>query len=192
MKSLKKVSKKTVVALVLTFILGVSVAYAAFLFDTYDMQFQFSIKGVRVEVYTWIDDVTPPTTLKTTHDYGTLAGGQVAYTENLVVVNTGTEPTTLSFNTGLDSSYGTIKWEIEWFNSPNWQWKDWEQGIADELYYIPGHPGLPFEAGEMLGMRPASPTGIETGRIRVTLTVANSMDYGPVAPFDVSITATEV
>ena len=44
----------------------------------------------------------------------------------------------------------------------------------------------------MLGMRPTDPAEQDTGRIRVTLTVGNSMDYGPVDPFDVSITATEL
>ena len=193
MKSLKKVSRKTAVALVLTLILGVSITYAI-LSNTYPMQFQFGIKGVEVEVYIWIDDVTSPTTLKTTHDFGTsLVSGQVVHTENLVVVNTGTEQTTLSFNTGLDSSYGTIKWEIEVFFAPTtWGWKDWEREITDGTPYIPGHLGHPFEAGEMLGMRPTDPAEQDTGHIRVTLTVGNSMDYGPVDPFDVSITATEV
>ena len=182
-------SRKKTVAVVLLSILFCGIAFAL-LSNYYEFTNTVNIKGVGVKLWHWIDDSTPPTELVTNHDWGTLAGGEVAYFEYVILENYGTEDITLAFSTDLDGSIGTVKWEIEAYVNGVWEWKDWEQAIADGINYIPGHSGNPMEPG-MLGQRPASPQELDVGRIRIVLTIASNAPFGSADPFTITVTGTE-
>jgi len=166
----------------------------ALLMHSYDISHQLTIKGVKVSVWVWIDDVTPPTTEKISHDWNKMSSEQVASTENLVIYNEGSEPLTLEFSDTLPANIGTIAFEIEVYQSgEGWTFGPWGTGetVLGSNKYYEGTPDNPLNAGEYVGMRPTSPSNGDLGHIRITITIALDPPMGVVDPFTTTVTGTE-
>jgi len=157
-----------------------------------------SIKGVGVYIWTWIDDVTPPTELKTTHDWDKMAGGQQGVTGFLLVENYGTENLILTFTDDLDVTFGVVEFLIEWYDIslPGWKVVNWQDEIDSgtpykDDSYIPGTPQNPLEPGQMIGYRPESPVDKDIGHIWIRLTVDDNAPMGQSTSFTTSVIGTE-
>lgn len=188
---MKRKSKLIAGAVLVSAILVVSYAFAL-LIASHSFTNTMSIKGVGVTVLEWIDDSTQPTIEVSSHDWGTVAGGQTVYYQYVCVENTGTEGLTLTFSTTLSPSIGSVTWQIEQKEATTWEWKDWASKIADSDDTIPGSTELPFAAGQVLGMRSATPEYKEMGRIRLAITIDSEAAFGAVPAFSITITGTEV
>ena len=177
----------------MTAILAVTLTYAL-LMHSAEVSHTLTIKGVKVTIWVWIDEVTPPTTQKTSHDWNKMASEQVASTENLVINNEGSEPMTLEFSNTLPSNIGTIGFEIEVYKSgEGWVFGPWGTGetVPGTNKFYEGCPDNPLDAGEYVGMRPSSPTNGDLGHIRITITIAVDPPMGVVDPFTTTVTGTE-
>lgn len=183
--------KTTSIAVILIAVLAVATAFAL-LSGYYEFTNTLSIKGVGVNVYDWIDDLTTPTVLVTSHDWNKMAGGETKYFEYVCVENYGTENVTLVFSDTLSATIGSVTWWIEYYDNSIWKWYNWEVGITNEIGYIPGHTSNPVEPAAILGLRPATPSDYDLGRIRIELTTTASPPFGAVTPFDITVTGTEV
>jgi hypothetical protein len=152
-----------------------------------------NVKGVGVDVLAWVSDTTPPTTSVTGHDWNTVTGGDTVYFADICVKNTGTQNMTLSFSTTLPANVGTVTWWVERNNGgTNWVWMDWGQGIINNTPYMIGSAALPIRPNQVVGMRATGATDNDLGHIRIAITVSASAPFGPVAPFNIIVTGTEV
>jgi hypothetical protein len=180
-------------AVLIVAILAVSIGYAL-LSASHTFSNSMSIKGVGITVLEWISDTTPPTTTVTAHDWDTCVGGSVVYYQYICLKNTGTEGLTLSFSTTLDPSIGTASWQVEVYDLAHtaWNWKDCAQSITDNPPWMVGDAANPLGQNQVIGMRPTTPTDSCLGHIRIAITIAANAPFGPVTPFDITVTATEV
>lgn len=185
--------KLAATAVLVVAILSVSIGYAL-LTASHTLQNTMMIKGVGVDVLSWIDDTTPGASVSS-YDWGTVAGGDTVYYQ-VCIENTGTQPLTLSFSNTLDPSVGSVSWQIQWADQGHttWDsgtWQDWASGIAGGT--LVGSQAIPFEAGATLGLAPTlpQPTPV-TGHIRIAVTINANAPFGAVTPFNIVVTGTEI
>jgi hypothetical protein len=188
--------KRTKIATV-AFLVTVALLVSPYVYSILTAQKSFSntmnVKGVGVDVLAFIDDTTPPTTSVTGHDWDTVTGGDTVYFADICVKNTGTQNMTLSFSTTLPANVGTVTWWVERNNGgTNWVWMDWGQGITNNTPYMIGSAAHPIQPNQVVGMRATGAMDNSLGHIRIAITVAANAPFGPVAPFDITVTGTEV
>lgn len=194
---LSKVKRSSIVSLVMIAIAIGSVAYAV-LTTQYNISNTLTIKGVGVSIYTWISDTVAPTTLKTSVSWNSMAALEVNSTEFLCLKNYGTQNLTLAFTNDMNSTFGTVKYEIEWYDIsvPGWSWVDWGAKIVagtplKDTLYVPGDSHNPVLPGQLLGQRPTTPVDKSLGHMRITITIAASPPMGLSTSFQATCTGTE-
>jgi len=189
--------KGSLISIVLLCLLIGTVAYA--LLSNYtDIAHQLTIKGVKVSIWIWIDDVTPPTVEKTSHDWNKMGANEVANTEFLLIESISTENGTLSFTDTLNPSFGAVDFFIEyWDNSlTRWVALNWQDAIDSgvpykDSSYVPGTPQNPIEPDEFVGYRPAgSPSDKDLGHVWIRLTINGDPPFESTS-FDTTVTITE-
>jgi len=194
--NLKVPKKGTLISVILLCLLAGTLAYA--LLSNYtDIAHQLTIKGVKVSIWIWIDDVTTPTTEKTTHDWNKMGANEVADTEFLLIESISTENGTLSFTDTMNPSFGVVDFYIEyWDNSlVSWVALNWQDAIdAGTPYkdssYLPGTIENSIQPDQMIGFRPASPQDKDIGHCWIRLTINGDPPFESTT-FDTTVTITE-
>jgi hypothetical protein len=178
---------------------------AAQMIASFTTTHQLSISGMGVDVLEWVSDTATPTVLFESYNWGDLGREEQGNSTNIIVYGSGTVNSTLDFINDLDSSIGTIKWQIEvnvGGGATGWQWRDWQSYLdsgdfmvdqgGGKYTYAPGSPQNPLETGEYVGMRTTAQAHGDLGRVRLTLTVDALAPMGPVSAFTTTATATEI